>query len=213
MPLTEAPPDALARVYAESIFELAHKDGGQSGVEATLGELEDVLEIARSETRFSEFLSSRILPVEARGAALRRIFAERASKLTLNFLLVLNAKGRLGHLAPIVAALDEKVQAAFGRVEVDLYTASPISGEELNAIRDRLREKLGREPIVHPYVDSDMIGGLKLQIGDQLIDASIAARLSKLRDRLAGEGSAKVRARADRLFDESGASTNGHPLT
>ena len=209
MPLTEAPPDALARVYADSIFELAEKAGGQSQIEAVLGELEDILEVARSDTRFSEFLSSQILPMEARGEALKRILTGRAASLTVNFLLVLNEKGRLGHLAPIVAALDQKVQEAFGRVEVDLYTASPISGEELSAIRDRLREKLGREPIVHPYVDTDMIGGLKLQIGDQLIDASVAARLSKLRDRLAREGSAKVRARAERLFDEGGATSNG----
>lgn len=209
MPLTEAPPDALARVYADSIFELAEKAGGQSQVEEILGELEEILEVARSDARFSEFLSSQILPVEARGEALKRILTGRASALTMNFLLVLNEKSRLGHLAPIVAALDHRVQEAFGRVEVDLYTASPISGEELAVIRDRLREKLGREPIVHPYVDTDMIGGLKLQIGDQLIDASVAARLAKLRDQLASEGSAKVRARADRFFDNSGATSNG----
>lgn len=209
MPLTEAPPDALARVYADSLFQLAEKAGGQNEIESVLGELEDILEIARSDTRFSEFLSSQILPVEARGEALKRILSGRASPLAMNFLLVLNAKGRLGHLAPIVAALDQRVQEAFGRVEVDLYTASPISGDELGAIRDRLREKLRREPIVHPYVDADMIGGLKLQIGDQLIDASVAARLAKLRDRLAREGSAQIRARAERLYDESGASSNG----
>jgi F-type H+-transporting ATPase subunit delta len=209
MPLTEAPPDALARVYADSLFQLAEKAGGQNEIESVLGELEDILEIARSDTRFSEFLSSQILPVEARGEALKRILSGRASLLAMNFLLVLNAKGRLGHLAPIVAALDQRVQEAFGRVEVDLYTASPISGDELGAIRDRLREKLRREPIVHPYVDADMIGGLKLQIGDQLIDASVAARLAKLRDRLAREGSAQIRARAERLYDESGASSPG----
>lgn len=209
MPLTEAPPDALARVYADSLFQLAEKAGGQNEIESVLGELEDILEVARSDTRFSEFLSSQILPVEARGEALKRILSGRASRLAMNFLLVLNAKGRLGHLAPIVAALDQRVQEAFGRVEVDLYTASPIGGDELSAIRDRLRDKLRREPIVHPYVDADMIGGLKLQIGDQLIDASVAARLAKLRDRLAREGSAQIRARADRLYDESGASTNG----
>jgi F-type H+-transporting ATPase subunit delta len=209
MPLTEAPPDALARVYAESLFELAQASGGQNVIEETLGELEAVLEIARGDMRFSEFLSSRILPVQTRAESLKRILTGRCSDLTLRFLLILNRKGRLGHLAPIAAAFDQSVQESFGRVEVDLYTASPISGEELAGIRDRLREKLGREPIVHPYVDQGMIGGLKLQIGDQLIDASVAARLSKLRDRLAQEGSAQVRARADRLFDQTGGSPNG----
>jgi len=93
------------------------------------------------------------------------------------------------------------VQEAFGRVEVDVYTASPISPEDLGAIRDRLQQVLGKEPIVHPYTDRSMIGGLKLQIGDQLIDASIATSLRKLRDRLNEDGLAAIRAKADRLID------------
>ena len=115
---------------------------------------------------------------------------------------MLNAKGRLGNLAPITAAFDQLVQEAFGRVEVDVYTAAPIDADELNSIRERLQSILGKEPVVHPYVDNAMIGGLKLQIGDQLIDASVATRLRRLRDKLSGEGSAQVRAAADRLVGE-----------
>ena len=62
MPLTEAAPDALARTYATSLFELAQSRGGQATIEQVQGELEDVLELARNDRRFSEFLASRILP-------------------------------------------------------------------------------------------------------------------------------------------------------
>lgn len=203
MPLTESPPDALARTYARSLFELAQERGGQAAIESTLAELEDILELARSDAKFSEFLSSRILPAKSRAESLRKIFAGRASDIVLNFLLVLNEKGRLGHFIPIVGAFDELVQETFGRVEVDVYTASPISPQELSMIQDRLRQALGKEPIVHPYTDGSMIGGLKLQIGDQLIDASVATSLRKLRDRLSAEGAAQLRARAERLIDGS----------
>jgi F-type H+-transporting ATPase subunit delta len=209
MPLTEAAPDALARTYAQSLFELAKVGGGQSAIESTLAELEDILELARTDARFSEFLASRILPAEKRAASLERIFKGRASDLVVRFLLTLNEKGRLGHLAPIVAAFDHMVQAAFGRIEVDVYTASPISSGELDVIRDRLKRALGKEPIVHPYTDDTMIGGLKLQIGDQLIDASVATSLRKLRDRLASDGSARVRAAAERIINSGDYSGNG----
>src|SRR5947207_1106278 len=179
MPLTDTPPDALARVYAQSLFELAREQGGQGAIESTLGELEDIMDLARADASFSEFLSSRILPAADRAESLKKIFKGRASDLTLHFLQVLNEKGRLGHLPAVAAAYDQIVQNAFGRVEVDVYTAAPISGEELNLIRDRLKRALGKEPIVHPYTDHSMIGGLKLQIGDQLIDASVATSLRK----------------------------------
>lgn len=201
MPLTHSEPDALSRVYASALFELAMGQGGQAGIEHTLGELEELIDLARTQPAFGEFLSSRIVPSDSRGASLKRILTGRVSDLTRNFMLTLNAKGRLASLPGIVAAFDEKVQVAFGRVEVDVYTASPISPEDLSAIRERLRATLGKDPIVHPYTDRAMIGGLKLQIGDQLIDASIATRLRKMRDRFDDHGLAKLRARADRMMD------------
>jgi len=201
MPLTHTEPDALARIYATALLDLAKDAGGQPAIESTLNELEDLLDVARNEPTFGEFLASQILSADARSASLEKILAGRVSDLTRRFLLILNRKQRLGHLPAIVAALDEKVQEAFGRVEVDVYTASPISPEELGAIRDRLQQVLGKEPIVHPYTDRSMFGGLKLQIGDQLIDASIATSLRKLRDRLNEDGLAAIRAKADRLID------------
>ena len=202
MPLIESAPDALARLYASALFDLAKESGGQEAIENTIGELEELLELARADATFNEFLSSQILPTDARASSLEKILGDNVSDLTKRFLLVLNAKGRLGNLAPITAAFDQLVQEAFGRVEVDVYTAAPIDADELNSIRERLQSILGKEPVVHPYVDNAMIGGLKLQIGDQLIDASVATRLRRLRDKLSGEGSAQVRAAADRLVGE-----------
>jgi F-type H+-transporting ATPase subunit delta len=204
MPLTDAPADALAEIYARSLFELAEGRGGQGTIEATQGELEEILELARNDARFSEFLASRVLPVAQRSASLERIFKGRVSDLTLRFLQILNEKGRLSHLPAIVAAYDKMVQDQFGRIEVDVYTASPISPDELRMIREQLQRALGREPIVRPYTDDAMLGGVKLQIGDRLIDGSLATRLRRLRDRLATEGTAQLRARAERMMDEAG---------
>jgi F-type H+-transporting ATPase subunit delta len=202
MPLIDIQPDALAEIYARSLFELAEAKGGRAQIESTLAELEDIIEMARADRNFSEFLASRVLPVTDRAGSLDGIFKSRVNDLTLRFLQILNEKSRLPHLTAIVAAYDRIVQEKFGRVEVDLYTPAPISPEEIRAIRDRLQKALGKEPIIHPYVDHAMLGGLKMQIGDRLIDGSIATRLRQFRDRLANEGSAEIRASADRMIDD-----------
>lgn len=203
MPLTESRPDALSETYAQSIYELAQKQGGQSAVEQILGELEDVLELARSDAQFNEFLSSRVLKQSDRTKSLTGIFSGKVHDLTLKTLQVLNEKGRLSHLIPIVAALDVIVQREMGRVEVDLYTAAPVDSGELAKIKEQLNSSLGKEAIVHPYTDPSMIGGVRLQIGDKLIDASLQTRLRKMRDRLAEEGSSSLRAAASRAIDDS----------
>jgi F-type H+-transporting ATPase subunit delta len=204
MPLSDAQPDALAEVYARSLFELAEARGGREAIETALGELEDILELTRTDPRFGEFLASRVLPFDARERSLERIFKGRVSDLTHRFLQILNEKGRLSHLPSIASALDGIVQKRFGRVEVDVYTATPLGADELADIRARLQSTLGREPIVHAYTEPAMLGGVKFQIGDRLIDGSLATRLRKFREQLSGRGAAEIRARAERIIDDAG---------
>lgn len=203
MPLVDTPPDALSEIYARSLFELAETKGGKATIESCLSELEDILEIARSNPKFSEFLASRVLPVSERSSSLEKIFKGRVSDLTLRFLQVINEKGRLQHLPPILGAFDRLVQEKFGRIEVDVYTATPISTDELRFIREKLQATLGREPILHPYTDESMIGGIKMQIGDRLIDGSLSTQLRRIKDQLATDGSAALRAKAERIIEGS----------
>ncbi len=209
MPLLETQPDAAASIYANSMFELMNKRGGQQAVEAALGELEEFVELARSDAKFGEFISSRIISAEKRSHALETIFKGKLSTPVLNFVLVLNRKGRLGEITGVVAALDHLVQNAFGRIEVDVYTASPINDEDKAALTAKLKTALGREPVIHPYVDGRMIGGIRMQIGDQLIDGSVATSLRKLTEQLTTNGSAIIRAASDRIIDAG--HVNGKP--
>lgn len=203
MPLVDAQPDALARVYATSLLELAEPAGGRDLAEEILGELEDILELARADERFSEFLASRVLSHSQREDSLKKILKGRCRDLTLDFLLLLNEKQRLGHLPAIVASYDQLVQDRFGRVEVDVFTAQPIGSAELSQVKNRLQAALAKEVIVHPYTDTSMIGGIKVRVGDQLIDGSISAQLRQLRQRLTQRGTGELRARFDRLIDNA----------
>jgi F-type H+-transporting ATPase subunit delta len=203
MPLIQAPPDALAQIYAKSLFQLAESEGGRENLERIAGEIEDILELTRTDAQFNEFLASRILAASDREKTLRKVLQGRVTDLTLNFLLILNAKQRLGHLVPIAGAFDQMVQEKFGRIEVDLYTPAPIKPEQLREIRDRLQQTLNREPIIHPYTDPTLIGGMRLQIGDMLIDGSLASRLRRFKEQMGREGAARLRARFDQILERT----------
>ena len=204
MPLIDSPPDATARVYARSLFDLANKHGGQAEIEATVAELEDILEIARSDARFAEFLSSPSISSADRAKSLAKIFQGRVSDLTFKFLQVLNEKDRIGHLSSIATAFDQESQEKFGRVEVDVFTVEPVTPDLLRTMKERLTKVMGKDVVLHPYTDANMIGGVKFRIGDQLIDASVATRLRKLKDQLDHDGSAHLRARITRIIDDGG---------
>jgi len=203
MPLTEAPADAVAQVYAEALIDLGQSEGGRDKVEAALGALEDVLEMARADAAFGEFLSSRVISTAAREETLKKIFTGKLPKHLVEFLLVLNRKERLGHLPAIVSALDSRVQALFGRVEVDVFTATALDGKNLKQIKDRLAETLGKDVIVHSYTDPVMIGGVKLRIGDRLVDASVAGRLRAAKQAIEQDGLAAVKSRFGQIIDDA----------
>jgi F-type H+-transporting ATPase subunit delta len=147
-------------------------------------------------------MSSRIVAPEKREASLRAMLGGNVSDLVLRFLLVLNRKGRLMRFLTVVAAFQEMVRARFGQVEVDVFTRHPLSQDAIESIRERLRASLGREPVVYAYTDEQMIGGVKMQIGDRLFDDSIQTKIRNMTELLVRDGQSLMRSRADRAYEE-----------
>ena len=201
MPLFESPPEAVDRVYAESLFELADAEGGQARLEELSGELDQLVELTRENEELSEFMSSRIVAAAKREASLRSMMSGNISDLVLRFVLVLNRKDRLMRFLTVVAAFQEMVRQRFGKVEVDVFTRHPLSQEALEGIRERLRGAIGREPVVYAYTDESMIGGVKMQIGDRLFDDSIQTKVRNMTELLVRDGTTLMRSRAERAIE------------
>jgi F-type H+-transporting ATPase subunit delta len=194
--------DALSAVYARSLYELAEEAGGHDKILEIADEIEQVCELAVGDRSFREFLGSPIVDRGRRGDALRNIFRERVTDLVLRFLLVLNDRGRLGHLEAIGDAYTRLVQEAFGRVEVDVFTPGALEPDQVETLKQRIQTILGKEPVMYTYTEPAMIGGVKLRIGDQLIDGSVAARLKHIRRQFLSSGGSAVRERFDQILDE-----------
>ena len=144
--------DALANIYARTLFELATDAGGNEKVTEIADEIEQICDLISSNQELEKFLSSPIIDSAKRNEALSAIFSNRVTDLTLRFLLVLNNKGRLNHLQQIAIAYDQLVQDAMGRVEVDVFTPSPIDADSINTIKAKVQKMLGKEPVLHPSV-------------------------------------------------------------
>ncbi|MAT81142.1 MAG: ATP synthase F1 subunit delta [Phycisphaerae bacterium] len=195
--------DTLARIYARSLFELCEEAGGRDKAMEVADELEQVCELARSDSAFNEFLASPLLEVTARGDSLKAIFENKISDLLLRFLLVLNANDRLGHLEQIEAAMIQIVHEQWGRIEVDVTTAQAMDDTARETITAQLKSALGKDPVIHSHVNEDLIGGITLRIGDQLIDGSVATQLRRLETDLKKSGGHEIRLHPERFLGES----------
>jgi F-type H+-transporting ATPase subunit delta len=193
----------LANVYAHSLFELAVEADGNDKVVEIADELEQICELTRQDQKVGLFFSSPIIDVTKRGAALTVIFSNRITDLSLRFLLVLNIKGRLYHLEQIATAYNQLVQEAFGRIEVDVFTPIAVDANTIQNIKTRIQEMLGKEPVIHPYVDKAMLGGIKLRIGDQLIDGSVQTKLRRLSETIKNRGGTIIREKFETYLEDT----------
>jgi F-type H+-transporting ATPase subunit delta len=170
---------AGARAYAEAFLNAAEKDGQ---AEAALAELEEALaDIFLDHPRFAELLVAGGLPEDQRDHLLTQIFEGRALPVVARFVRVLSRHGRLGLLGTIAQQARAMWDRRQNRRHVVVRSAAPLDEAQRDALRDRLGRMLAAEPVVRYEVDPTLLGGLVVQAGDEVYDASVRAQLERMR--------------------------------
>jgi F-type H+-transporting ATPase subunit delta len=179
MPVTQSTPAAVP--YAKSMIELAEPQGQVDSIGAELADLRRVLQ---ENPTFARFLSDPGIKQSERDAAIGRILRGRVSQLVWGLVGILNQKDRLALLGPIADAYESILEERRGIVEVDVTVAHRLSPEDLERVKNRVSQALGKQAVVHQYVDESIIGGIRLRVGDKEIDASVKHQINTLRQRL-----------------------------
>lgn len=176
--------------YATALVDLAEQAGA---LDATAEEMADLGELLAASADVSRVLSSHTLTVEERAGSIDRAFKGRVSDLLYRFLQVVNRKGRLAELPGIIRAFAKLYAEKRGIAEVDIHVPAPMGGDKLRQLADRIGSAIGKQVVPHEHVDAHLLGGLKLRIGDKLIDGSVATQLRLMRDKLVAAGREKAR--------------------
>jgi F-type H+-transporting ATPase subunit delta len=180
---------AVAAVYAEAMLGLADRRGEADAVRA---ELDELVRLAASRPGFAAFLANPLIDPDRRAGSLERMLRGRAGDLLVDALQVINRKGRIGLLAAIAAAYAARHDTLSGVVEVRVASAVPLAGAQRERLLAAVRAKTGREPRLVESVDSELLGGLVIRIGDRKADATIATRLRTLSEALLARASHEI---------------------
>jgi len=191
--------DSVGRVYAEALLEMAETAGQLSEIGDELKQLDELLE---AHPELSDLLSNRIISTREREASIDAIFKGRVSDLMYHFLLVVNNKNRFDTLPSIVRAFTLISDERSGVIEADAFVAREMSQEQVVAVCDRVSQAVGRNVVLHQHIDPKLIGGLKIRVGDRLIDGSLTTQLRLIRNALIETGRESVRADMGVLIHE-----------
>jgi F-type H+-transporting ATPase subunit delta len=169
-----AEPSTVARPYAEAAFKLA--DG--AGALAKWSEMIAGLATASQDPRVRAAVGDPNLS-DAKVAGLF-ISILSLSGEGENFVRVLAEAGRLGLLPEIKTQFEALRNQREGVVEVEVVSAFELSAAQLADVVQRLEKKTGRKVRAKVQLDKELIGGIKVVLGDKVIDGSARAQLSAL---------------------------------
>ena len=173
-------PTSAARRYAEAAFDLASRDDSHE-------EWDEDLRLAAllvGDQRVARLVDNPARPFRERDEIIGRLLEKRVSQQALNLVRLLAQRGRIELLPAVSREFSRLFDHLRGVVPATVTSASPLEQEQEDAIRARVEEITGGTVRLTSAVNPDLIGGVMVQVGDQLIDSSVRGRLERLRDQL-----------------------------
>jgi F-type H+-transporting ATPase subunit delta len=170
-----------ANAYADALFEVGKGKGKLDALRGQLAQFTDALNDNRDLQVF--FFSPYFSSAEKIAGAKRAI--EGAETELINFIELLVEKGRMPEIFRIRREFEELWKHENRRIDVTVTSAVELDPAVVSKIGEEIQRQTGQEVDLASRVDEDILGGVVLQVGNMVLDASIRSRLEKLRKSVA----------------------------
>lgn len=185
----------LGETYAKALLGLSDKP---KEVDKYVDQLSNVAEVVRDMPKLQAIFESPQIGVDQKTALIEKSFGGMEKKV-VNFLKVLARNGRFNCLTATAASAEKLRDATAGRVQGELTTAAEVDKAVAKRIADRLSKVIGKEVKLTTKVDSDVIGGMVIRIGDTVYDGSVVNQLAQVRAKAVQKAADAIREKLDRF--------------
>jgi F-type H+-transporting ATPase subunit delta len=175
----------IARQYAKALFDSC-KEGHL--VDRVASELETMNEQLRTETEIRALLIHPEIPFEEKRKILKQLIPKGLSSETVAFMNLLLEHRLLELLPDVHQAFAHMRLEVFGILKALIETPRPLTSALKEQLRTALASATGREILVEEELNPALIGGVRIQVGDRILDASIAGRLNRIREKIVAGG-------------------------
>jgi ATP synthase F1 delta subunit len=173
--------EEIAQVYARSMFEVAEESDKLDVVREQLGQVADALGDDRD---LQVFFFSPYFSTQEKVEGLDKAITG-AEPIVTNFLKLLIEKHRMPALMRIRRVYDALWEDYNKLLPVEITSAVELDQNIVKHIGDRISEQTGRKVELSAHVEPEILGGIVVRVGNQVLDASIRRRLELLRRQIA----------------------------
>jgi len=171
-----AEPVTIARPYAEAVFKLAREGNALSAWSDALANIDAVV----ADMRVQACISDPKFSTQQLEALVLGVVGDKLSGDARNFVQVLAQNGRLDVMALIRAHYENLKREHEGMLEAIIISALPVSNEQVKQLVSALETKYQRKVTAKVETDAQLIGGVKIVIGDKVIDATVRGKLDAM---------------------------------
>lgn len=170
----------IARPYAEALFASAKPNN----VAVWAKQLDELGSFFENEELLDLANNPKLNPNDLAGLA-QGLLSSKLDETLSNFLKLLANNHRLSALPEISKQFQEMKNRSEGAAEAVISSAFPLDGSALEGLLTSLRKKFGNKELKPTVVvDPELIGGVRVQVGDEVLDSSIKARLAQMQTNL-----------------------------
>ncbi|KAA1278269.1 MAG: ATP synthase F1 subunit delta [SAR202 cluster bacterium] len=168
--------------YARALFELASEKGT---VDDWLVQLDLAVQVLNDD-EFRALLNHAEVSLLRKREAVEAVLAE-VDPMVQNLISLLVARGSVGVVGDVYDNYTRLVDIAKGRQRVELTSAVELDDNQIDKIKVFVEGLVKKEVVIHTSVDESILGGIVIQIGDQLLDGSTKTQLEGLRKQVRSE--------------------------
>jgi len=167
----------VSKRYAQALFELVSSQN-------TLGKSQDDLKLVSQTlseyTDFSNLLNQPMINKEDKKELFVKIFTDKLSATTFNFIKLLIDKKREILIPEIAEEFENMVNQLHSKVVAKVYTAIEVEQNDLSLLRRKLESYLDKQVEMETHVDKEIVGGVLIKIGDRIIDGTVKTRFENM---------------------------------
>jgi F-type H+-transporting ATPase subunit delta len=172
------PQDRHVDLYAEALLCLAQAEDQLSLTEE---QLLGFLDVVKSRPQLRAFLSDPAVADEGKHSALKEILDGRVSDSLRYFILLLRARGAISDLPAIADVFFQKASEQRRRAAGLLISARPLEEETVRRVEEAVGAALGKEVHLLVQVAPSLLGGMRVEVGDFVVDGTLDRRLDDAR--------------------------------
>ena len=166
----------IARPYADAAFELARGADALAPWSEALGRLSAIV----ADPSMKACINDPKLALDKLTQLVLDVAGKGLSQEQQNFVRVLAENDRLSVLPEIRELFDEKKNSHEGVLEADIASAFPLDDASLAKLKTELEARFKAKVTVAVRIDPELIGGVRIAVGDEVIDASVRAKLANM---------------------------------